>query len=591
MTFFLLARAGVNRAHVRAVPVIFVPGIMGSRLEFDELADEENPSEFEHPPDWDPDGYWMAEWLMMKSSKMRRILHHTHGARLLTDGPHSDDELQRGWGTIANTYYGSMLRHLRDSIAVIGAECPVYAFGYDWRKSNADSAKTLKTFVAKTLKAHLATEAILVTHSMGGIVVREAVRDEWMKNATLGVVHIAQPAGGAPVTYRRCFDGASFMTDGAKMAQLMGTTGVDLFNIFTAMPSAMQLLPFDQVRTAQSDWLRKRQPADGGKFVPWQGISHTIGGYKSQYHPPSLAPEINQPHLRRGDDEEARRLWAQTRFEADDRLTEANQFYKTLQLRTHPNTWSLASTGVETDTHVCFDLPAEGLKAGAALDLAAGRTDEGDGTVPLWSAFCVNTTTFRLPLDEGSDPELAFNFEGSGLVHDEICDDADVQGVTVSVIETMLTVVLREGTIEFRGPEFLRRALLGSFGDRAAQAEIRVAKWLREVRGSGVLFNENPQNTKSHDLFADGIRVEVKYCVGEAAKLAEQIDNGIRQVAFDGEVILVVGRAAAERGEPQATYEAVRDAKQADAPNVRFTFVAEDELPPFIGKGAPKPSN
>jgi hypothetical protein len=56
-------------------------------------------------------------------------------------------------------------------------------------------------------------------------------------------------------------------------------------------------------------------------------------------------------------------------------------------------------------------------------------------------------------------------------------------------------------------------------------------------------------------------------------------------------VILVVGRDAAERGEPQATYEAVRDAKQADGPNVRFTFVAEDELPPFIGKGAPKPTN
>ncbi|MBC8069807.1 MAG: hypothetical protein IAG13_15830 [Deltaproteobacteria bacterium] len=166
-------------------------------------------------PDWDPDdSLAMVQWVTnVDPLERRRRLHHTSSATLLTEGNYTDEENARGWGSLATAYYGDMLRTLQAELDTVGSFLfPVYAFGYDWRQGNAKSAERLRSFAADVLRQEDASEVVFVTHSMGGYVVREAVRDESMRNATLGVVHIAQPTGGAPVVYRRCLDGLGIGT-------------------------------------------------------------------------------------------------------------------------------------------------------------------------------------------------------------------------------------------------------------------------------------------------------------------------------------------------------------------------------------------
>jgi len=404
------------------------------------------------------------------------------------------------------------------------------------------------------------------------------------------VVHIAQPAGGAPVAYRRCFDGASYGADGILMRHLMGSTPNDVFTVFTAMPGALQLLPFDQARrTDAGDWLRKSGPADKGAFVGWTKMAAAIQGYKATSHPPSLAPEINRPSLRRGATDEERANWEATRRDADTLLTAAHAFHDHLELRKHPNTWSLASTSVDTDEHVCFEIGPLGLKGGVTFNLAAGRTNRGDGTVPLWSAFALDAGRAAQDLDALADPELSFRFKGKGLVHDEICQDGDVQELTTQILATMMTLPARQGSIEWNGAEFLSRLLAAGLGNRGAEVEIRVAKWAREVDGSHVVFNENPDRERSHDLFIDGARVEVKLCEGDQDSIAKQIRKGISQVQHHGKVIVVVGEHATQ---PMAVYKEARADELLRAfpkppVGVVVHFVEERDLPPFIGKRAP----
>ena len=166
---------------------------MGSRLR---MSDAKAPT-------WDVDASLeMYAWLDAEVVDMRGWLHHDESsATLITDGPYTAEQNARGWGTISSTYYRELLLHLEDEIDLGPAiRGPVYAFGYDGRKSNGDSATKLVEFTRATLDAEGAEEAIFVTHSMGGLVARAAIkRDAWLESRTIGVVHLAQPACGAPV--------------------------------------------------------------------------------------------------------------------------------------------------------------------------------------------------------------------------------------------------------------------------------------------------------------------------------------------------------------------------------------------------------
>ncbi len=89
---------------------------------------------------------------------------------------------------------------------------PVWACGYNWMQSNEDSAKTLQKRIDEVLawyekSGYFVPEGrvIIVTHSMGGLVARRTAQlaKKKGKDQILGIVHGVQPVMGAPVVYRR----------------------------------------------------------------------------------------------------------------------------------------------------------------------------------------------------------------------------------------------------------------------------------------------------------------------------------------------------------------------------------------------------
>ena len=112
-------------------PIVFFPGVMGSRLYF------ANSGKF-----WDPDstwrmGRWLPVWPFRSDDDNRRELHAREPAGVLID-PLDDnvdvDGISHGWGGVVWGYYGDYLKHLR-SIAPDGQ---VFAVGYDWRNVRDD---------------------------------------------------------------------------------------------------------------------------------------------------------------------------------------------------------------------------------------------------------------------------------------------------------------------------------------------------------------------------------------------------------------------------------------------------------------------
>lgn len=85
---------------------------------------------------------------------------------------------------------------------------PVHACGYNWLQSNEQSAEHLVTRIDEVLAFYEQSRyfvpegrVILISHSMGGLVTRRAA--QLAEDKIIGVVHGVQPVGGAPVVYRR----------------------------------------------------------------------------------------------------------------------------------------------------------------------------------------------------------------------------------------------------------------------------------------------------------------------------------------------------------------------------------------------------
>lgn len=262
----------------RIIPVIFVPGIMGSNL-----MDSSEQSV------WRVDSGLSvaAQWLGATPQKRKRLLDPSQttidpkGA-LPSNTPHSKEELQRrGWGEVGAMSYGDFLawldHHLNDyhpgtahgrnglraelmrqvlksgpTLAPLTHEevlvsyqyqFPVHAVGYNWLKSNRTSAERLKGKVREFTtyyrnKGRRCEKVILVTHSMGGLVARHYSEVLGGSNDILGIVHGVMPATGAAAAYKRVKAG----TEGAAGLAL-GDNAAAVTAVFAQAPGALQLLP------------------------------------------------------------------------------------------------------------------------------------------------------------------------------------------------------------------------------------------------------------------------------------------------------------------------------------------------------------
>ena len=224
-----------------AIPVIFVPGVMGSNLK----------------PLTGNKAVWlldssgsMANWLAKGPSARKAILRPEittvfPGGKVSEDTPYPPEELRRrGWGEVGYMSYGDYLAQLHRQLhgdtdcihrrgprfelvgKALGAEkgeqaisqedvlhsyrlyLPVHAFGYNWLQDNKESARLLGLRINDVIRRYVkeegkhCTQVILVTHSMGGLVARYCSELFNYRSKILGIVHGVMPAIAAAV-YRR----------------------------------------------------------------------------------------------------------------------------------------------------------------------------------------------------------------------------------------------------------------------------------------------------------------------------------------------------------------------------------------------------
>jgi pimeloyl-ACP methyl ester carboxylesterase len=281
----------------------------------------------------------------------------------------------RGWGGVAWGFYGTILRSLETTFNFGGPliptnlRNPVYAFGYDFRRSNFDSGDALIAFIADVLQRNPgAAQVVIVTHSMGGLVMRAAmVRNPGIIASIRGVIHGAQPANGAVVAYRRFFTGATSQLDGTGapdrvIEAIIGTSPIEYATLQSGLPGPMQLLPnhLFQRFSGGDPWLMTSPPLD----------LSTVYSIYALPTPPGLLLTATLDDLLGT---------AMVNAGLLQRIATALAFHQALSDTGHPNTHVMFSTDRKTDAQVDF-----------TQGLSVVQTPSGDGTVPESSGACLN---------------------------------------------------------------------------------------------------------------------------------------------------------------------------------------------------------
>lgn len=246
-----------------AIPLIFVPGIMGSRLRRGASGPRLDDDQKLPALRWDAgDKLWMAGNFLWRGAEHRKRM--LVGPQFSTAFLEVDDTNPVGDGfngIMAD--YRQFLVDLRDrDWGALGRlfVFPVYAHGYNWTDSNENGGRLLAQRITQVIDearqvTGLCEKVILITHSMGGLVARAASEMHGARGRILGIVHGVQPATGATAAYWRIKAGF----EGDKLPSgVLGNEGPDVCAILGNVPGGLQLLPTKHHRTnaGERDWLR-----------------------------------------------------------------------------------------------------------------------------------------------------------------------------------------------------------------------------------------------------------------------------------------------------------------------------------------------
>lgn len=390
-----------NRIRIKreVIPIIFVPGIMGSRLR--RSGDKIKA--------WDPDDpiFMLDKFgkFTVTAAKRKALLvgkkfnaaylevasdDATHNRKFAD--PNDKTRAERGWGGVFWGSYGPFLKALQAHqwTEPVGHcfEFPVHAFGYNWSASNDLAGKALAREIDRVIDHYRngpsgqtpreCRSVILITHSMGGLVARAACKLHGAEAKVLGVIHGVQPATGSPAAYWRMkagFERPGFTVAGdswwrflnpLKLAQAagrrligsitaatLGTNGEEVTSLLANMPGGLQLLPSHLYRDNgdRRDWLTFQLP-DGSplhlpKSDPYGEIYLAQDKPWQMVNPDWIDPGTNgTASMRPG----ANTSWA----EYEDNLDEARFFHHDLGDRHHHGTVQFYATGIASPDRVSY---------------------------------------------------------------------------------------------------------------------------------------------------------------------------------------------------------------------------------------------
>jgi pimeloyl-ACP methyl ester carboxylesterase len=378
-----------------SLPVVFLPGIMGSRLRWLDGSGRV----------WDPDSNGeMLHWVRLGltgGERLARAMHHLVPVAVMR---HADGlkptQVANGWGGVSATYYRALLA------ATEGAGRATFAAGYDWRQDLCRLAgDLLKQLQAPRFKEGL----LLVTHSMGGLLARAAFAEHPpLREQVKGVIHVCQPCRGAVVLYRRAFTGCRRGTDATTFTDklfchILGTSGAQFVINLCGLPGALQLLP-----TVEYEY-----PKDA-RLAGWAGLRHQF--VDDLYGNSTCPPGIRTPNAS---------SYLDSNLSANLPLTAA--FQNRIPKVFHENTWFLYGTGLDTDVGVFY----------AGGRIAELRLPAGDGTVPEGSAapqgVLPSRTAAAVPLAQ-FDPNLHRYGHQVGLEHSQACNHKEVIEAVLAIL-------------------------------------------------------------------------------------------------------------------------------------------------------------
>jgi len=383
--------------HEAVIPVIFVPGVMGSNLKNSKEGGK-----------WRMDNTWsVLGWVSKSAEDRKEILNPAH-TEVDPDGKPPEgirrryvdfksrrvipgDALAkaRGWGEVGNMSYGDFLVWLenqltidddaefdtmqteltdyyrivrqlpeaeaesraRANIQTLGRfNFPVHACGYNWLQSNKDSAATLAQRVDEIITGYqearmTCNSAILVTHSMGGLVARHYSEVDGGKDNLLGIVHGVMPTTGAGVFYRRmkCGTEGSWAT-----SQVLGDDGEEMTAVLAQAPGPLQLVPAPQYGRG---WLRVVKDGQTEISLPTSDDPYTEIYLEREQWWGMMEPELAMPGLESSQENRRRKLDNTWSSYFDIMSYQVKSFHEAIKEQFNPNTYLFYSN---SDNHMSY---------------------------------------------------------------------------------------------------------------------------------------------------------------------------------------------------------------------------------------------
>ncbi|MFP3506927.1 esterase/lipase family protein [Burkholderia sp. SIMBA_062] len=168
----------------------------------------------------------------------------------------------------------------------------VYAIGYNWLQSNEKSAqqvidgtdfkdkKTGKTTrlmgIREIIEENHSGKAIILTHSMGGLVARMAIAMHGGADLMHGVFHNVLPATGAPIAAKRFRTGGGSEggVNGFINGALLGSDADEFVAVAANAPGPLELLPMPDYHNGEPWWIFARLNGEPVMKLPKDGNTY-----------------------------------------------------------------------------------------------------------------------------------------------------------------------------------------------------------------------------------------------------------------------------------------------------------------------------
>lgn len=415
--------------YARKLPIIVVPGIMGTRL---------STADASHRIVWDPVG------LFSSSADPRRLADLAElEPDLWNPGSYkyAAEAQVVNFSHLVQAFYGDLCKALQEDLASVfeakrmNVTPRVYASGYDWRQDNARSAQRLAAVVQRAREDCDDEKVIIVAHSMGGLVSRYFCKELGGERHVRALFLVASPTHGAPKGYVYLKGGMPLggaIDSFIRVALLHKVMQESSRPLLRKMPSIYQLAPSSRYGHTLPSWMAFNPSRTGyPRFAPKGPLAP---------NPDDQFTNCDIPESQLYDD-------MYTGFGEDERercannplVTLASGFHDRLRCafettHMHPHTYAIFATGV--DTCVGAGIEYSGVvvdddhSVSVVSDPVTWRSEgRGDGTVPVESAFPDNPShAFRgaLPVQ--------------GVEHGGMANDLKVR-VREFLLETIPTII------------------------------------------------------------------------------------------------------------------------------------------------------